>query len=96
MGELNSANTWNYIFYRPLVSQNVEEFEARRADVDTVSNGIRDLASVHVDEKFRINKVSVICRVAQKDFAKIKSFMCLITLKPPLIKFLFKRIGLIP
>jgi len=96
MGEVNSNNTRNYIFYLPLVSQNVEEFEARRTDMDTISDGIRDLPSIQVNEKLGINKVGVICRMAEKDFAKIKGFVCSISFKPPLIKILFRRKRLIP
>lgn len=58
--KLNSTDTGDHILYRPLVSQDVEKFETRRTGMDTISDGIRDLLSIQVDEKFRINKVGMI------------------------------------
>jgi hypothetical protein len=43
MSKLDGSDARNDAFYRPLFSQNVEKFEARGADINAVSNGIRNL-----------------------------------------------------
>ena len=87
---MNSTDTRDHILHRPLPAQDIEKLKAGGANVRTFGDGIRDLASIQSVEKLRINKVGVICCVAQKEFIIIE------TLKPSLIKSLFKNMGFIP
>ena len=49
--KLNSANTGDHILHRPLAPQDIEKLHARRTNVDTVGDRIRDLVSIQVVEK---------------------------------------------
>ena len=36
MGELDSADARDYVFYRPLITKDVEKLETRRAHMNTI------------------------------------------------------------
>ncbi|MGB9629575.1 MAG: hypothetical protein ACPL6D_13020 [Thermodesulfobacteriota bacterium] len=61
MGKQYSADAGNYIFYWPLASKNIKKLKTGRTDMKAIRNRIRDLCSIHIDKKFGIDKVRMIC-----------------------------------
>ena len=94
--KLDSPDTRNHIFHQPLTPEDIEKLQARGTNVCAVGNRKRDLTAMQVIGKLRINKVGMICRMAQKDFPEIERFVDMIALKPSLIEILLKSIRFIP
>ena len=61
MGELDRTNAGDHIFNWPSLSQNVEKFKTRRTDMKAIRNRIRDLCTIHIEEKFGIEEIGMIC-----------------------------------
>jgi len=58
--ELDSTQTWNNIFHGPLASENIEKLEARRTDVGTLSDRVRDHRFADPGEESWIEEIGVI------------------------------------
>lgn len=60
MGKLDSSDTGNHILHGPLFPQNVKEFDAGRADVSTVRNGVGGFSPIQNNVKFGRDKIGMI------------------------------------
>ena len=96
VGELHGADAWDDILYRPCVSQDIEELETGRANIDAIGNGIRGFCPVACSKEPGIKEVSMVGCVGQQDLIEIERFARALTLKPFLVKILFQRIRIIP
>jgi hypothetical protein len=60
MGELNSADTRDDILDGPLLSQNIEKLETRRAYMDTARNRVGNNSAIQINKKSGVEKVGMV------------------------------------
>jgi len=60
MGELDCTNARDCVFYWPLSSQNVKKFDAGRANVSAIRNGVGDFSLIQNNVKSWRDEIGMI------------------------------------